>query len=243
MVHVGTSGFHYKDWVGPFYPDGTPASGMLPHYLKFFRTVELNNPFYRLPSAQTFETWRSSTPAGFVFAVKASRFITHMKKLKDPEPSIEMFFDRVRHLGKKLGPILFQLPPNWKKDVERFSAFLQALPKKYRYTFELRDPSWLDEEIYDLLRQYRAAFCIYELAGFQTPLLTTSDVVYVRLHGPTANKYQGSYDDRRLRGWAERARRWEEEGKDVFIYFDNDQKGYAAADALRLDRMLREGGG
>ena len=236
-VHIGTSGWHYKHWVGTFYPPKTAASKMLAYYYQHFDTVELNNSFYRLPLKNALENWRDSTPDGFCFAAKGSRFLTHMKKLKDPEQGLERFFDAIDVLGKKLGPILFQLPPNWEIDVERFAYFLKALPKYHRYAFEFRNATWDVQEIYSLLERHRAAYCIFHLAGFQSPLAVTADLVYVRLHGP-GGKYQGSYSDRDLSGWAQRIGDWQREGRTVYVYFDNDQAGYAAHNALKLKELL-----
>jgi uncharacterized protein YecE (DUF72 family) len=238
-IRIGTSGFHYKHWCGTFYPEKTAQGKMLSCYLQHFDTVELNNPFYRLPSESTFDNWREATPDNFVFAVKASRFITHNKKLKDPQNALDKFFPPVAHLGKKLGPVLFQLPPSWKVNLERLREFLEMLPRDMRYTFEFREHSWISEEVNSVLREFNAAFCIYELAGFQTPLHVTADFVYVRLHGPEPGKYQGSYSDERLSQWADQIREWSTNLKAVYVYFDNDQAGYAAQNAVRLRSMLR----
>lgn len=236
-VWVGTSGWHYKHWVGKFYPERCPASKMLTLYQEKFNTVELNNSFYHLPKPSALTCWRDSTPAGFCFAVKGSRFITHMKKLKDPEAALARFLDAVETLGNKLGPILFQLPPNWEADIERLRNFLPALPKYHRYAFEFRNPTWNTEAVYDLLRQFNAAWCAFHLAGVHSPIQITADFTYIRLHGP-GGKYQGSYSDQALEEWAIRIRDWESEMRAVYVYFDNDDSGYAAGDALRLKEML-----
>ena len=235
--HVGTSGWHYKHWIGTFYPPKTPASKMLAYYYERFDSVELNNTFYRLPTQKGLENWRDSTPQGFCFAAKGSRFLTHMKKLKDPEQGLEKFFNAVDVLGPKLGPVLFQLPPNWELDIDRLTYFLVALPKHHRYAFEFRNPTWNVEEIYRLLARHRAGYCIFDLAGFQSPLEVTTDLVYVRLHGP-GGKYQGSYSDQVLSEWAHRIREWRGEHRSVYVYFDNDQAGYAAHNALKLKDLL-----
>lgn len=236
-VRIGTSGWHYKHWRGTFYPAGVQPAGYLAHYLRFFASVEINNSFYRLPTPETLAEWKASVPEGFVFAVKASRFITHMKKLKDPQQSFVLFMDRVQVLGEKMGPVLFQLPPAWRFDEGRFRAFLEALPPTYRYTFEFRDPSWYNERAYELLRQHYCAFCVYEIEYHLSPLEVTADFVYVRLHGPE-KKYDGSYSDEVLAGWAERCREWRAAGKSVYFYFDNDMHGYAPVNAARLQELL-----
>ncbi len=232
---IGTSGWHYKHWVGPFYPPKTPPSKMLAYYLQHFDTVELNNTFYRLPTKNALENWRNSTPENFCFAAKGSRFLTHMKKLKDAEAGIERFFDAIDVLADKLGPVLFQLPPNWEIDIDRLAHFLHALPKHHRYAFEFRNSTWNVQEVYDLLARNRVGYCIFDLAGFQSPIEVTTDLVYVRLHGP-GGKYQGSYSDQALTEWANRIRKWKRD-RAVYVYFDNDDSGYAARNALRLKEL------
>jgi len=238
-IRIGTSGWHYKHWVGNFYPQKFPASKMLAFYQERFDTVELNNSFYRLPKLETFQCWRDATPPDFLFAVKASRFITHMKKLKDPENALENFIPREESLGEKLGPILFQLPPHWPVNLERLEAFLEVLTPSHRYTFEFRDPSWHDPAVYRALGRHNAAFCLYELDGFEAPYQLTADFVYVRLHGP-GRKYQGDYTSKQLRAWARRIGRWRDTVKAIYVYFDNDQAGYAAKNATELKAMLSQ---
>jgi uncharacterized protein YecE (DUF72 family) len=237
-IHIGTSGWHYRHWIGTFYPAGTKPDKQFELYKQTFSTVEINNSFYRLPSPDVFRSWRTESPADFLFVVKASRFITHNKKLKDPEESIKRFFANVRYLKEKLGPILFQLPPSWKINAERLEAFLHVLPKKYRYVFEFRNSTWYDDEIISLLKKHNCAFCIYELAGHSSPAYVTADFVYVRLHGPGDAKYQGSYTEKQLKEWAEQCHEWQREGHDVFVFFDNDEQGYAAFNAQSLGNLV-----
>ena len=161
-----------------------------------------------------------------------------MKKLKDPKPGLQKFFRRVETLGRKLGPILFQLPPGWQCNFDRLASFLTALPRKHRCAFEFRNSSWHNQAIYELLRCHNAAFCVYELAGFQSPVEITADFAYVRLHGPLG-AYQGKYTKQHLAGWAQKITQWQRHLKDIYAYFDNDQLGYAASNALDLRKMLR----
>ena len=210
---------------------------MFAFYQRHFDTVELNNSFYRLPTPEAFDCWRESAPAGFLFAVKGSRFVTHNKKLKDPEQPLKNLLPRAERLGKKLGPILWQLPPKWRRNVQRLEEFLQALPARHHYAFEFREPSWHDESVYQVLRRHNAAYCIYELAGFATELHITADFAYVRLHGPGA-KYQGSYSKQTLEQWAQRIVGWSQKLRAVYVYFDNDQAAYAAKNALDLKRLV-----
>jgi uncharacterized protein YecE (DUF72 family) len=236
-IYIGTSGWHYKHWAGRFYPRGIKETDQLSYYVKFFKTVELNNSFYHLPLPGTFKNWKNATPKNFVFAVKGSRFISHLKKLNVDRKSIGKFFKNVSKLDEKLGPVLFQLPPKWKLNLGRFETFLSRLPVKHSYSFEFRDHSWYNKEVNDLLTKHNAAFCIYELAGHLSPITVTADFVYIRLHGPGA-KYSGSYSDSALKKWMTRIMTWKEEGIDVYIYFDNDQLGYAAFNALRLQELI-----
>ncbi len=239
-IHIGTSGWHYQHWQGPFYPEDLRAQDFLSYYCGFFHTVEINNSFYRLPTAKALALWQDTVPAGFIFAVKASRFITHMKKLLEPERGLAPFLERVQVLGGKLGPILFQLPPNWRFNGARLAAFLEALPREYRYAMEFRDQSWIKKETYQTLADHGVAFCIYDLAGYQSPREVPMDFVYLRLHGP-AGAYQGQYSTRVLAGWARELTAWAGQGREVFCYFDNDEAGYAAQDALRLQEMISKG--
>lgn len=235
--HIGTSGWHYDHWMGPFYPDGVSKREFLSFYADRFETVEINNSFYHLPSPDTFDQWRQTAGKGFIFAVKASRYITHMKKLKDPKKSLTKFFDTSTHLKTKLGPILFQLPPYWHVNTERLKLFLDALPKKHRYAFEFRDKSWFDDDVYQLLSDHHAGFCIYDMGGEVTPRVVTADFIYVRLHGPAA-RYEGDYTKRQLNAWAERFGGWMKDGKEIYCYFNNDLKGFAVKNAQTLRHIL-----
>ena len=237
-IRIGTSGYHYKHWRGPFYPNKMSADKMLEFYSQSFDTVELNNSFYRLPTEAAFDNWRQSVPANFVFAVKASRFLTHQKKLKDPESALDKLLPRASRLSNKLGPILFQLPPRWRVNPCRLEALLEALPRDLRFAVEFRDLSWIQPEINKLLVRFNAAFCIYELAGYRSPLTITADFAYVRLHGPGAEKYQASYSVGRLRCWKRQIEAWAKDLVAIYIYFDNDQAGYAARNALTLKGLI-----
>lgn len=237
LIHIGTSGWHYESWKGPFYPPDLPNEKLLDWYSKHFHTTEINTTFYRLPTEETFAHWRTAVPKDFLFAVKASRYITHMRKLKEPEAPLALFLQRAETLGERLGPILFQLPPHWHCNPERFRAFLEKLPARHRYAFEFRDASWFSAAIVDVLASFGAAFCIYDLDGRLSPRKVTAAFVYVRLHGP-AGPYRGDYDAQTLAGWAESCRTWAREGKDVYCYFDNDEAGFAPQNALRLQQMV-----
>jgi uncharacterized protein YecE (DUF72 family) len=238
-IHIGTSGWHYPHWVGPFYPSGMASEAFLRFYARHFSTVEINNTFYRLPLTHTVAEWKTETPRNFLFTCKGSRFITHMKKLKDPEQTLHHFFETVNPLSNKLGPILFQLPPRWRMNALRLEEFLEALPKTSRYAFEFRDQSWFAQPVYDLLTKYHAAFCLYHLAGRWAPEIVTTDFVYIRFHGP-GEAYHGKYRSQTLRLWANKCHTWAQSGKNVYCYFDNDQNGYAPINALSLQIRVQK---
>ncbi len=232
-VRIGTSGWHYASWRGPFYPETIKPKDFLSFYMTRFSTTELNNPFYRLPTEAAVECWRDTTPDDFLFAWKASRFITHMIKLKNAENALAVMFSRADILGPKLGPILFQLPPSLKGDRERLANFLKLLPPGHRYTFEFRHSSWYEPPILDLLREHDISLCLSDHANAPSPWEVTASFVYIRGHGPSG-WYWGSYSDETLGKWAHDIARWREEGRAVYCYFDNDIKSAAPEDARRL---------
>lgn len=239
-IFIGTSGWHYKHWLeGVFYPAGTRTGDMFEFYARHFDTVEINNSFYRLPTANTFDMWRESSPRDFCFAVKASRFTTHMKKLKDPKSSSEKFFVVAERLEEKLGPILFQLPPRWPVNLERLSEFLEVVPREHKYAIEFRESSWLVAPVFELLRKYNVALCIHDFEDMQIPHELTADFTYLRFHGPTSARYWGSYSTEQLETWAERIETWRSNLSAVYAYFNNDPGGEAVKNALTLKRLLR----
>lgn len=235
-LYIGTSGWHYKHWVGRFYPEKLNSEEMLPLYAGDFDTVEVNNTFYQLPEKETFEQWREATPDGFTFAVKANRYITHMKNLKDPQEPLDNLLSRARALGDKLGPVLFQLSPNWQLNAARLDNFLKQLPDDVRSVFEFRHASWFDEKALDLLREHGVAFCIHDSGGETTPKEITADLVYIRFHGGSEG---GSYTKQALAGWAGAISSWRQE-HDVYCYFNNDWEGYALDNARTLRAMLAD---
>ena len=234
---IGTSGWHYNHWKGPFYPEKISPGEMLFYYARTFHTVEINNSFYRLPAPETWSAWRESVPPGFLFSCKASRYITHLKKLKEPEVTLIRFLEAVNGLGSRLGPVLFQLPPRWRADPERLRDFIGHLPPVNRYAFEFRDPTWFQDRIFQVLSDAGCALCLSQIEGIQSPKEITADFVYIRLHGP-GKAYQGRYGKKDLAGWAGAVSSWVRTGRDVFCYFDNDEKGYAPLNARELKNML-----
>jgi uncharacterized protein YecE (DUF72 family) len=238
QVRIGTSGWVYKDWRGIFYPPKLPARSWFAYYAEHFDTVEINNTFYRLPPAETFTAWKRQAPPGFLYAVKASRFLTHQKKLKDPGEALVNILGQARHLGPHLGPILYQLPPYWRRDVARLREFISFLPLDMCHVFEFRDPSWFAPEVHDLLAETGMNFCIHDMAGSNCPSWATGDAAYVRFHGPTEKKYVGRYERAHLAGWAETIRAWHAAGRDVYVYFNNDFSGHALTNANELREMV-----
>lgn len=233
---IGTSGWHYQHWRGPVYPPELPSTRWLEHYVTLFDSVEINNSFYRLPSATTLACWRDDTPRDFVFSLKASRFITHNKKLKGMD-SFALFFDRIQAIRSKLGVILFQLPPRWRVNVERLDEFLSGLPSGLHCAFEFRHPSWHCDAVYDSLKKHKAAFCVHDIEGFTAPFVVTADFTYVRLHGPQL-KYAGNYTQATLEDWRDKI----EQAKNLrraYIFFDNDGAAAAVEDALLLQQILK----
>jgi uncharacterized protein YecE (DUF72 family) len=235
-VRIGCSGWQYKHWKGDFYPADLPQTAWLDWYARRFDTVEVNNSFYRLPEARTFRGWYERSPPAFLFAVKASRYLTHLKKLKDPEEPLQRFFERAVELGSKLGPVLYQLPPRWPADLERLRAFVQCLPRRHQHTIEFRDPSWYTADALAVLEAHGVALCLHDMHGSATGPQRRGPFVYVRFHGTT--KYGGRYGDEELRAWAEWLRAEHAAGRDVFAYFNNDVGGHAPRDALRLRNLI-----
>jgi uncharacterized protein YecE (DUF72 family) len=236
---VGTSGWSYRNWKGPVYPKGLKPADWLAHYARRLDTVELNASFYRLPRESVVAAWAERTPDGFLFALKAWRAITHMRRLEGCADLLERFFSRLAGLGGKAGPVLFQLPPRFPADPDRLERFLAGLPAGRRYAFEFRDPSWHRDDVYALLRDANAAFCPFELGRQRGPRVATADFVYVRLHGRKA-VYRGNYGAAALKDWAAWLGRHLSEGRDVHVYFDNtDESDYAVRNAEALDRLLR----
>jgi uncharacterized protein YecE (DUF72 family) len=255
-LFLGTSGYVYPHWRRVFYPADVPQREWLPFYARHFPTVELNNSFYRLPSKAAFRAWRAQvegkggtlpgcphpTDAQFCFAVKASRFLTHLKRLKAPSPPLDRLLRRLRPLGPTLGPLLFQLPQQFHANLPRLARFLRALGRQrlvdgLRATLEVRHDSWLVPETFDLLRKANVALCFHDARSQPVTEPLTADFVYVRRHG-TADRYRGAYTDPMLRADAARIRDWLEDGLDVYVYFNNDGGGAAVRNALRLREML-----
>ncbi len=236
-LRVGTSGWNYRPWRGPFYPERLPQRLWLDHYAGRFDSTEINATFYRLPTQAAVARWREATPEHFLFSWKASRFITHMKRLRDVELSLQRVYAPMEALGRKLGPALFQLPPQMDVDLARLESFLALLPVGRRHVLEFRNPGWYADDVLAALASSNVALCISDHHHAPAPWVATADFVYVRGHGP-GGRYAGSYPDDELDAWAARIDIWRAAGRDVFAYFDNDIGCAAPGDALRLKSRL-----
>lgn len=234
-IFIGTSGWNYDHWRGNFYPLEMPQQEWLSYYCSKFNTVEVNNTFYKQPANHTFDQWHDEAPPGFLFAVKASRYLTHMRKLNKPREPLKRLLRGARRLKTRLGPILYQLPPNWKKNLKRLREFVQILPTDLTHVIEFRERDWLTEETYSLLAEHNICLCVHDMLP-RHPRRVTGPAIYVRFHG-TGEKYGGKYRPSRLKGWAN----WlkdQASGHDVFVYFNNDANGHAICDAQELRRQF-----
>ncbi len=236
-LYIGTSGWVYNHWRGLFYPEGLAQAKWLEFYTQHFSTVELNNTFYQLPSEKTFAGWRERSSPGFAYAVKVSRLITHLKKLRNVEEVLDNFLSRSQLLGEKLGPLLYQLPPSMPRNDAVLEAFLQLLPPGLHHVFEFRHESWLDDQVFDLLREHNAGFCIYDMPGLTTPVVATVDFAYIRFHG-SADLYGSCYTDTELEEWAKRIAELGQGLNSIYIYFNNDAEAFAISNAKTLSEKL-----
>jgi uncharacterized protein YecE (DUF72 family) len=248
VIRVGCSGWVYKHWAADFYPSDLPQTRWLDHYSRTFDTVEINNSFYRLPEWRTFAGWGRRVDDTFLYAVKASRFLTHMKRLIEPQEPIDRLLKRARHLGTNLGPLLYQLPPRWVPDANRFETFLASLPKTVdlprragriplRHAVEFRDARAYSSPLMKLLERYDVALCLHDMKESASPRVAIGPFTYVRFHGTT--RYGGRYPDDHLADWAAWIRQAHDRGRDVFVYFNNDTGGHAPRDAVRIRELVR----
>jgi len=234
---IGTSGWSYDHWREVFYPKGVSAAKRLQYYCRRFDTVEVNATFYRLPKDSTYEKWRNETPDDFVFALKGSKLITHNKKLKGVKKDVGRFLSGAQILGAKLGPVLFQLPPSFKKNVNRLSSFLKILPEGFRCAIEFRNDAWNDKEVYKELKKHKVAYCIVSAPGLGCNVEVTADFAYIRFHGRT-KWYSYLYSREEIKEWAGRIAEMTKDGTDVYAYFNNDFEGYAVRNAADLKKLL-----
>lgn len=236
-VDIGTSGWSYEHWKEKFYPKGIKSKERLSFYSKSFSTVEINNSFYNLPKEETLINWRESVPENFVFSIKANRYLTHIRRLRAEEKSVELFFSRVKVLGPKMGPVLFQLPPNLSGDVMLFKQFLKLLPQKQKVVFEFRNDSWYEQEIFNIFKENGLTLCFHDHSDAPPPLLITSNILYIRMHGPSGS-YSGKYSEKEIKTLARKILNLKGEVNEVYCYFNDDIKGYAIENALLLKEIV-----
>jgi uncharacterized protein YecE (DUF72 family) len=238
-IRIGCSGWNYRHWRGLFYPPGLPQRRWFEYYAEHFDTVEINNSFYRLPQAETFEKWRAQAPPGFCYAVKANRFLTQAKKLKDCAEPLHRMMAPFRALGDRLGPILYQLPPRFRINLERLEDFLKLAPADVVNVFEFRDRSWYTDETFALLDRYRASFCVHDMPVAASERIAVGSIAYVRFHGG-AGKYWGRYPDENLLSWTDWMVAQAKAGRPVWAYFNNDIDAHAIHDAQTLKAMVAQ---
>jgi len=240
-VRIGCSGWIYQHWRGLFYPEKLAVKRWFAFYAEEFDTVEINNSFYRLPPPKTFEGWREQAPPGFCYAVKANRFLTQAKKLKDCKEPLARQMASFDALKPKLGPILYQLPPRFKLNLERLEGFLQLLPSDVASVFEFREPSWYNDKVFALLERYGVSFCAHDMTGSKSPHIAVGPVAYLRFHGGEG-KYWGRYSDECLLDWTDWIAAQARSGRPVWTYFNNDADAHAIHDARTLRAMVRQAG-
>jgi uncharacterized protein YecE (DUF72 family) len=237
--YIGTSGWHYDDWRGRFYPEKLPKAKWLEFYARHFVTLELNNSFYHLPTEKAYNNWHDDSPADFIFAVKVSRFITHIKRLKDCDEAVNNFMSRAVLLKEKLGPLLYQLPPGLHRDDDRLKSFLAILPRGIMHAIEFRHKSWFEEDVFKILCKYHAGFCIFDMPKLTSLMTATADFAYIRFHG-SGSLYSSRYSDKEMADWAKKIKRLAKNLKAVYIYFNNDVAGYALENARTIRNYLEE---
>jgi len=236
-IRIGTSGWYYDHWRQRFYPADLPRSKWFEYYAQHFDTVEINNTFYHLPKEQTLRRWRELAPEGFLYAVKANRYITHIRKLHDASEPLERFFERVDLLKDRLGPILYQLPPSLHKNLDLLAGFIKLLPKSKPAVFEFRHESWYADETFDLLDESGVGFCIHDMPGNESPHIVTGQVIYIRFHG-TTGRYSGSYSKSQLQDWANWLRNQTPKARAIYVYFNNDSQAHAIKNAKQLKELI-----
>ncbi len=238
-MRIGTSGWHYNHWVGRFYPADLPKSKWLEFYAEDFDTVEINNTFYQLPKEVSVKNWYNLAPENFVFTVKANRFITHIKRLKNAAEALDSFTERMTILKEKLGPVLYQLPPSMHKALDLLKEFGRIVPKDTPAVFEFRHKSWFSEDTFELLDKCGLGFCTHDMPGIESPRAVTAEVIYVRFHGSTG-RYEGNYPDEALENWAEWIKDHEKQVRSAYAYFNNDFNAYAVYNAKTLRAILTQ---
>jgi len=237
-LFIGTSGWVYSHWDGIFYPEDLASKDKLKYFSQHFKTTEINYSFYHLPRKSTYQNWYEITPEDFLFTVKVSRFITHIKRLKGVKEAWKQFFENALNLKEKLGPILFQFPPNFKIDLKRLEPFLKILSKNHRYAFEFRHKTWCDKKVYQLLKKYKVAWVIADSPRYPKAETITCNFVYIRMHGSKV-LFSSKYTNKELKDLSQKIKKWLKQRKNVFVYFNNDTMGYALKNAKELLKLCR----
>jgi len=242
-LYIGTSGWVYSHWQGIFYPKGLPSKDKLKYFSKHFKTTEINYSFYHLPRSSTYQNWYSQTPEDFLFSVKASRFITHIKRLKGVKTAWKTFLENTLHLKEKLGPILFQFPPSFKatkENIKRLEDFLRLITKnKLHCAFEFRHKTWYEKKVYKLLKKHKVALVVADSPRYPRADVVTANFVYIRMHGSKV-MFSSSYTKKELKDLSQAIRKWLKQRKDVFVYFNNDAYGYAIKNAKELLKFYKD---
>jgi uncharacterized protein YecE (DUF72 family) len=242
QIYLGTSGWQYRDWRGTFYPQKLKQDGWLEHYSERFQTVEVNNTFYRLPERKTFEDWAARTPDDFVFVVKASRYLSHIRRLQEPEEPVRRLMERATGLGRKLGPVLIQLPPTLKKNVPALDETLSVFEDSVRVAMEFRHETWFDDETRDMLTKHGSALCLADRGSrVISPLWRTASWIYLRLHEGRAQP-RPCYGKKSLDSWVDRLLSLSQSGDDIYVYFNNDTRGCAIRDSIRFAKLASDAG-
>ncbi|MHC4737450.1 MAG: DUF72 domain-containing protein [Planctomycetota bacterium] len=236
-TRIGTSGWYYNHWSGLFYPTKLPKTKWLQYYAKYFDSVEVNNTFYQLPKQQSVKKWYVQAPKNFIYTVKANRYITHIKRLKDATETLERFFKIVELLKEKLGPVLYQLPPSLQKDLDLLGSFIRLLPRNRIAVFEFRHNSWYAEDTFELLNKFEVGFCVHDMPAKQTPRIITGDIIYIRFHGSTG-RYSGNYTKSALKEWVHWLKEQNKKAHRIYIYFNNDFNAFAVENAKQLKEQL-----
>jgi len=236
-IRIGTSGWYYNHWTELFYPAGLQKSKWFEYYAGHFDTVEINNTFYHQPKQESIKRWQRLAPEHFIYSVKANRYITHIKRLKDSAEPLDRFFEGVGLLKKKLGPILYQLPPSMHKDLDVLETFIKLLPKKRLAVFEFRHKSWFSEDTYKLLDKFGIGFCVHDMSGIISPRIVTGDIIYIRFHGSTG-RYEGNYSKSALQNWAKWLKERTKQVQSIYAYFNNDIDANAISNAKTLKELL-----
>jgi len=236
-IRIGTSGWYYSHWSGLFYPAKLPKTKWFQYYAKHFDSVEVNNTFYQLPKQQSVKKWYVQAPKNFIYTVKANRYITHIKRLKDTPEALERFFKTVDLLKQKLGPVLYQLPPSLQKDLDLLGGFIRLLPKNRIAVFEFRHESWYSEDTFELLNQFNVGFCVHDMPAKQTPRIITGNIIYIRFHSSTG-RYSGNYTKSALKNRVHWLKKQNKKARRIYIYFNNDFNAFAVENAKQIKEQI-----